>query len=158
MNPYNLVAHFSMEISHASTSAVYIDLDMTENADVLNDHTKVLYVRVRDEAGPRAGYFYGSDTFMLIIGITSENVATRRTPGAGYSFDEDGIIHAFTPSSTASTSAIQGVAAYSYSESTNLLRLVKRFTSSGSRTIDGTFSIDVFTLDFPDGYPSPLES
>ncbi len=112
---------------------------------------KIIYVRVRDKAGKRAGYFYGSDAFFVNlyaargatsnytgslkithycsdVSVWSQNVGTTGYGVFGYSITPDGVVNIY-----------------------------KRYNSTNSRTIDGTYVIEVYALDYPDGI-SPYDA
>ena len=110
-------------------------------------NSKWVYVRVRDTAGKRAGYFYGSDNFFMVYTTTaaSTTVGTRF-----YTRCNSSGIYAAT--STASTAAGNGVYVDTlYSD--GRIRVRKRYNSSSSLTIDGTYKVEVYLLDPAGGIP-----
>ena len=108
---------------------------------------KIVYVRVRDTAGKRAGYFYGSDCFLLnyqkVNGATSTNTYFSRTI-IRYSTDSD-----FATYPCATTTGY-GVYAYSLTNA-GVLNIYRRYNSTYSLTINGTYKIEAYLLDTPDG-------
>lgn len=130
--------------NYTSTSAVSAGSKSYGTSIVNKD--KIIWVRIRDKAGKRAGYFAGSDSF--IINTNKANGSTSAYATAGR------FIHRYT-SSNAWGSAVgsYGLYAYSVSNAGNLT-LRKCYSSSYSLKIEGTYLIDVFTLDYPSGYPS----
>lgn len=106
---------------------------------------KIVYIRVRDTSGARDGYFYGSDRFSInsvpAIGDTS---STSISTISGFTIKYDDY-YKYTVWTTA-----YGV----YPEkimSDGKIRMVKRFNSQYSSTIDGNYKVEVFLLDTPNG-------
>lgn len=107
---------------------------------------KIVWVRIRDKAGKRKGYFIGSDVF--IINPYPANGATTTVSSMARMNHRYSSAGAF-----AQTANSYGVYAYSISSGGNLT-IRACYNASNSLTIDGTYLIDVFTLDYPTGYPS----
>lgn len=117
--------------------------------DIVNK-AKIIYVRVRDKAGPRAGYCAGSDAFFINTNKANGSTSTFATPAV--------VAHRYTTSSAWATYAGQyGVYGYSISN-TGALIIRKRYHSSYSLTVNGTFQADVWILEYPDGYPDVFDS
>lgn len=107
---------------------------------------KIIWVRIRDKAGKRAGYFAGSDSFIINTNKANGSTSTYATAGR--------FIHRYT-SGNAWGTAIGSYGLYAYSISnTGNLTLRKCYNANYSLKIEGTYLIDVFTLDYPSGYPS----
>lgn len=111
------------------------------------DDSKIIYVRVRDKAGPRAGYFYGSDSFF--INWQKANGSTTAPTTAGR------IIHRYTSSNTwgeyvGATTTGYGVYGYDINSS-GRVRIYQRYSSSYSLTINGTYRVQIYSLTYPDG-------
>lgn len=104
---------------------------------------KIIYVRVRDKAGKKAGYFYGSDcwflNYQLANGGTSSLTAAARL-----------ITRYSTSSQFTSYSGSYGVYGYDINSS-GRVRIYSRYNSTYSLTINGTYVIQVYALDWPDG-------
>lgn len=104
----------------------------------------ILYVAIRDTAGDRAGYFIGSDSYCFNYNkANGSTTATsywvknihRKASGGSYS------------TYTAGTSIGYGIYPYSIS-SAGVLTLYVRYSSSYSLTINGTYRVKVFLLDY----------
>lgn len=107
---------------------------------------KIVWVRIRDKAGKRAGYFAGCDAFFINTNKANGSTSTYATAGR--------LIHRYTSGSAWGT-AIGSYGLYAYSISnTGNLTLRKCYNANYSLKIEGTYLIDVFTLDYPSGYPS----
>jgi len=153
------ITHEEHAASGTSTSAsnlCSIDLD----PEVWTS-TKAIYVMVRDLAGARADHFVGTDVVFLnpfpAIGRYS-TTGSGMVAGVTTVMDDNGVFSTYCGNG----SGLYGVYAYTLSKNSSTAkycRLVirKRYNATASRTIDGTYSIDVFILDFPDGYPSPFD-
>lgn len=130
--------------NYTSTSAVSAGSKSFGSAISTKD--KIVWVRIRDKAGKRAGYFAGSDSFIINTNKANGSTSTYATAGR--------FIHRYTSSNAWGTAiGSYGLYAYSVSDSGNLT-LRKCYSSSYSLKIEGTYLIDVFTLDYPTGYPS----
>lgn len=102
----------------------------------------MIYVRIRDKAGPRNGYFYGSDTFII-----NERVANGETTGLAngscgraLSFDSEGVWK--------NNVITDGVYAYSAIPGGSVD--IHARASSSSLTIDGVYHVEVYLLKWPD--------
>ena len=111
--------------------------------------SKIVYVRIRDKAGKRTGYYVGGDYF-YINPYPANNTTTTCSSAArlGHRYSSGGTF--------GQTASSYGVYAYSISSSGNLI-IRACYNSNYSLTIDGTYLIDVFTLDYPTGYPSVFD-
>lgn len=104
---------------------------------------KIVWVHIRDKAGKRAGYFYGSDAFFVNTYRGNGSTSTFAAPAVEY-------IRVSTSGAYTGVSGQYGVWGYSISSSGSLI-IRRRYNSSNTLTIDGTFQVDVYTLDLPDG-------
>ena len=102
-------------------------------------HDKIILVSIRDKAGPRTGYFYGADT--IIANPPIEGATAFTAMSAILYRDIDGVIK--------TTNANAGVYA-SYVNNQDKLRISVKANSS-SYTVDGTFVVNVYAIDFIDG-------
>jgi len=112
------------------------------------DKTKIIYVRIRDKAGPRAGYFYGSDAFFTNYQQANSSTSTNTYAArSGY----------FYNSSNAWATASSSYGVYGYSISSAGVVTVRRRYNSSYGTINGNFLVQVYAIGFPDGY-SPFDT
>ena len=133
--------------NYTSTSAVSAG-SKTYNANI-STKDKIIWVRIRDKAGKRPGYFAGSDTFFINTNRGNGSTSTYATAGR--------LIHRYTTASAwAQYIGNAGVYAYSISSAGNLV-IRKCYSSTNSLTIDGTYLVDVFTLDYPTSYPAVFD-
>lgn len=134
------VAETSYQVSTTSTSASTVATWATGHSEIWTTE-KILYVRIRDTAGKRAGYFYGSDNFFTGVFLGTSNSGVRFS----IYYDNSG---AYGKSGTS------GYGVYAdtvYSD--GRLRISQRYHSRNSLTIDGTYKVEVYLLDPAGGVP-----
>lgn len=138
---WTLIATQSFTVSTTSTSAGAVGNIACPSSAY--SATNILWIRVRGQSGKRNGYFYGSDT--IIMNPFPKNGVTTTCTSSGtvyYSVDSNG---AYT-----SNAGQYGVYGYSIaSDGTLLVR--RRYSNSGSRTINDTFVVEVYALTPPSG-------
>lgn len=103
---------------------------------------KMLYVRVRDKAGKRNGYYYGGDSFLV-----NTNPANNST-GAATTFIRY-CLNVNTSGLWGSSSSALGIYPTSLSLAGDIT-MSSAYSSSSTRTIDGTYHVEVYTLEWPD--------
>lgn len=138
------VAETSYQVSTTSTSAATVATWETGHSEIwISD--KWVYVRIRDTAGKRAGYFYGSDQFFYNAHAASVSSITSGLR----------IYTTYNTSNQFSEAAATGTSGYGvwadtlYSD--GRVRIRSRYNSSNSRTINGTYKVEVYLLNTPDG-------
>lgn len=107
------------------------------------DKDKILWVRIRDRAGKRNGYLYGTDNIILNYydanGLTSSVTAAAR------------LVHRVSSSGEyTSYSGAYGVYVYSIT-SDGVLNIYQRYNSTYTLTINGTYDVDVYELEYIKG-------
>lgn len=141
---YTKLGETTLTVNTTSTSAAsagYIAL----GASSVNAN-KILYVRIRDTAGKRAGYFYGSDTYFFnYLNANGSTSTLSYAARAIHRYTADGWV-TYIPATTTG----YGVYAYSLT-SGGTLNIYRRYNSSYSLTINGTYKIEAYLLDTPDG-------
>ena len=122
-----------------STAVTVKDFEI-EGLPTEDDFNKLVYVKVRDKAGWRPGYFYGSDNFASPIGIFGGG--TNAVSGIRYTCSEtSGDINC----SGATQSTFYGVYVGQLS-TLGGFRLMARYNSTSSRLINGTFNVQVYVI------------
>lgn len=130
-------------ITTASTSTSNANIGSVSCGSAASTKDKIIYVRVRDTAGPRAGYFLGSDTFFVNTNKANGSTSAMSTAAR--------LIHRYTTSSQyGAYSGTYGVYAYSITNA-GTVNIYRRYNSTNSLTIDGTYHVEVYSLDYPDG-------
>lgn len=140
-SPWTLISSTELAVSTTSTSAATAGTIQCGSAISTKD--KIVWVHIRDKAGKRAGYFYGSDTFFVNVQRANGSTSTNTVQASEY-------IRVTTSGTYAAANGQYGVWGYSIS-SAGALVIRRRYNSTNTLTIDGTFKIDVYTLDLPDG-------
>lgn len=142
---YTKLGETTLTVSTTSTSASSAGTLSLDTSAF--DANKILYVRIRDTAGKRAGYFYGSDVYFFNYqkanGSTSTLTYAARASHR-YSTNSQWGTHMGT------STAGYGVYAYSISNSGTLI-INKRYNANYSLTINGTYKVEAYLLDTPDG-------
>ena len=123
--------------STTATSAFTIELGSSAY-----NKNQIIWVHIRDKAGKRAGYFYGSDAFFINY-YAADNLSTAVTTPAVL------CIRYTTQSFLGASAGQYGVYGYGLN-SAGTLTVRKRYNSSSSLTINGTFVTNVYALDLPD--------
>ena len=138
------VAETSYQVGTTSTTASTVATWATGHSEIWTSD-KIVYVRIRDTAGKRAGYFYGTDNFFIVLPS-----ATSTTAGIRY-------YARYSSSGTYALSAASGTTGYGVYADTlsndGSIRIRKRYNSSSSLTIDGKYKVEVYLLDPPTGAP-----
>lgn len=139
---YTKLGEGEVTVNTSSTAATeQLTIDCGEEAYTKD---RMIYVRIRDKAGVRNGYFYGTDNFFF---------NTRKANGETYDCDQCArIIFRRTNYGTFSayTSNPYGIYGYSISSS-GVVKIYSKYSSSYSLTINGTYKVEVYALDYPDG-------
>lgn len=140
-SPWKFVA--SQEISVSTTSTSETTAATIQCGPEIATKDKIVWVHIRDTAGPREGYFYGSDEYFANTRKANGETGTYLYPAVeAIRYGKDG--------KYTSIAGRFGVYAYSMSNEGEL-DIRRRYNSASSLTIDGTYKVDVYTLDLPDG-------
>ena len=141
---YTLVHEMDVTANTTSTSATSLT---TYTNTQLWTTDKIVYVRIRDKAGKRAGYFYGSDTYFMNYNKANGSTSAITTAAR--------LIHRYSTSSQWGTyvgATTTGYGLYGYDiNSSGRLRIYTRYNSNYSLTINGTYHVEIYLLDWPDG-------
>lgn len=143
------VAETTVTTSTTSTSASTVTTWVTGHSELWTSD-KLVYVRVRDTAGKRTGYFYGSDQFIVNFSPVNGTTASTTTTAGRF-------VHRYSVNSefrTYSAGSTTGYGVYVdtlYSD--GRLRIRQRYGDNYSLTIDGTYKVEVYLLDPPTGAP-----
>jgi len=143
---YTKIGEITFTTSTTGTSAAAIS-GATFTNSALSTENSIVYVRVRDTAGKRAGYFYGSDSWFINY-QKANNSTSALTYGARtairYSTSSQWGVY-----QTATTS---GYGVYPYDiNSSGRVRMYQRYNSNYSLTINGTYKAEFYLLDWPVG-------
>jgi hypothetical protein len=114
--------------------------------DIWTD-SEIIYIRIRDKAGKRSGYFLGTDTFF--INYKAKNGDNSALLYAGR------IVHRYNGVYEQYSGNGYGVYPYSIS-SDGTVKIYSRYEIGYSRRINGTYRVEVFKLKYPNGL-SPFD-
>ena len=135
------IASKSLNVTTSSTTSTKIDTISIGSDYYTKD--SIIYVRVRDHNGKRNGYLYGTDTFFLNY-YDANSATTSLTVGAR-------LVHRYS-SSGVYTSYSGGYGVYGYSiTSDGNLNIYSRYNSTYTLTIDGTYDVEVYKLEYIKG-------
>lgn len=143
------VAETSYQVSTTSTSATRVATWATGHSEIWTSD-KILYIRIRDTAGKRIGYFYGVDAWVL--NRNPKNLSI-------YAQSSDLVYQIWRVSSNGEYGYRQGYNTTGYGVYPDTIykngdiRIASRYGSSNSLTIDGTYKVEVYLLDPPTGAP-----
>lgn len=141
---WTLLATQEYTVSTTSTSNTSVG-DITLTLGDYADPQTVLWVHIRDKAGKRAGYFYGSDTMFFHYQLANGNTNSLSTRPVMVFYGNDS--NNYSGGATA-----YGVYPYRlyYTSTYHYLDIYSRYTASYG-TIDGTFKVEVYKLTMPSG-------
>ena len=152
---YTLIASEEVEVDTTSTTATtLVEIPTPEGQDMFD---AMYYIRIRDKAGKRAGYYYGADTWIVNqMKANGTSSFFQMCPTILYAVNSSGKFVGGANSSTGY--ATSGGSAYGVYVSSILIggsiRIQAKYSSSLG-TISGTFSIEVYKLKWPNNV-SPL--
>lgn len=154
---YTPIYSTSFTVSTTSTTAITVGTVTTGDSSIWTSG-KLVYVKIRDTAGWRANHYYGCDAFLAnnIPATTLTSTSTYAWFGEGYSMNASFKLSTNPILSRSSSSAPSGYGVYpTYLDSSGNITINARYSNSSSssvtQAIDGTFSVDVYLLDWPDG-------
>lgn len=144
-SPWTKLAEQDFTVSTTSTSATQVGV--FELGSAAWTSAKMVYVRVRDKAGPRNGYFYGSDViFINTYAANGSSSNLNNAPGGSLRKAANG-----NWAMTAITGSGNGYGVYGATiASGGDVKIESRYSSGSSLTVDGTFHVEVYTLEWPD--------
>lgn len=136
----------STELTVNTTSTQAASAGTISCGSTAADKDAIIYVRVRDTAGKRAGYHAGTDAFFMNYNKANGSTSAFAVPAV--------MCYRYTTSSAwAGTAGQYGVYGYSISNA-GVVTIRRRYNSNYSLTINSTFAVDVFKLTYPTGYPA----
>lgn len=154
---YTLIYSTTMSVSTSSTSAVTLNSVETGDTSIWTS-SQMVYVKVRDTAGPRNGYFYGTDCMFTINAPAMGLSATMSYLMFGqiYMANAKGVYSPISIDRAISGSSASGYGVYpTIVNSNGSIEMKARYNRSNTGTIDGTFSVEVYLLGWPND-ESPL--
>ena len=129
---------YSGEVTTSYNSTTASLVKTIESLSGVWDIDAIIYVKIRDKAGKREGYFYGSDSFMIRINTTSP---MRNMYRSAFYVNSDGTLGEYRNP----TNSSYGVYPNSISSNGNV-DIYEKYSSTNSLTIDGTYSIKIYKI------------
>lgn len=139
---WTLLDSTEVEVSNPSTTATSVYVFTIPSA-VTSD--KMIFVRIRDKAGPRTSHYIGSDTFLMNYRpANGSSAAFSVATILSYQVDSTGNYNTQAPSITNRVGL--------YATGIGVGGIITIYARNGDvQTIDGTFLVEVFALDYSDG-------
>lgn len=139
----------STELTVSTTSTSAASAGTISCGSTAADKDAIIYVRIRDKEGKRAGYFVGSDAYFMNYNKANGSTSAFAVPAV--------MCYRYTTSSAwAGTAGQYGVYGYSISNA-GVVTIRRRYNSNYSLTINSTYQVDVFKLTYPTGYPAVFD-
>ena len=133
-------------VSTTSTSAATVGTFETGHSEIWTSN-KILYIRIRDTAGKRAGYFYGLDGWFVNMYPANSSTTTSTSTG---------LVEQIWSVTSADAYAYRygyGTTGYGVYPDTiysdGRIRIRKRYNQNYSLTVNGTYKVEVYLLDPP---------
>lgn len=141
---YELIVSDEVTVSTSSTSQTLVkNIYTSGNAAYRSD--VIIYVRIRDKAGKRTGYFYGSDCFFLNPDPAQGTQGGQTIAGRLITrCNDSGNMVEFL------CTGMNGYGVYTREVNQNFVVIYSRYDSSYTLTIDGTYTVEVYALHWPD--------
>ena len=144
---YTKIASVDYTVSTTATTGYSIGTIALGSTYWTND--KILYIRVRDKAGARTNYFVGTDSFIYNTnkanGSTSDFTTILR---ACFAINNYGTWY--------HNNSNYGIYPYSLSAD-GTLTMYARYNAYQTYTIDGTYNVTVYTLDYAPDQGNPFD-
>lgn len=139
---YVKLAEKEFTVNTENTTAVQIGTITIDPPSDVFTADYYIFVKIRDKAGKRAGYFLGSDT--IYPNAMAANGSTTSTNVAGR------LLYSYTANSEfASASSAYGIYP-NLITSAGAITIYSRYHSTYSLTLNGTYKVEVFALKYPD--------
>lgn len=147
---YNRIYNGTVSANTTSTSSTSLTTISLDSSSYYTANS-ILYVKIRDTAGPRAGYFLGSDSYCFNFNAANNStIATTVFARNIHRKSSAGVVTTYTAGSTT------GYGVYPYSIASNgNLKIYTRYNSTYSLTIKGTYRIEVFLLNYAGANGNP---
>ena len=149
---YTLVDSMDITVSTTSTSSTYQTAFFVDPQYWTSG--SIIYVKIRDKAGPRNGYFVGSDNW--IINYQAANSSTNSTQQAAkliHRRESDGTFGMYAGGSTTGYGLY--VPYIEHYDDYTQVDIYKRYNSTSSLTINGTYSAELYILSYAPNQGNP---
>ena len=145
------IAETTYQVSTTSTTAVAVATWATGHNEIWTSD-KIVYIRIRDTAGKRAGYFYGIDAWVM-------NRYPKTPSLSSYTSSSELVYQIWRVNSAGEYARRYGYDTTGYGVfpdtiyNNGAIRIRSRYNSNYSLTINGTYKVEVYLLDPPTNAP-----
>ena len=145
------VAETTYQVSTTSTSAGTVATWATGHSEIWTSD-KIVYVRIRDTAGKRNGYFYGVDAWAITRYPKNPSMSS-------YAQSSDSVYQIWRVNSNGEYAFRYGYSTTGYGVYPDTIYkngdilIRSRYSGSHSLTVNGTYKVEVYLLDPPTGAP-----
>ena len=148
---YILLTSAEMEVIATGSTETNVD-SILISSNYFWNNSNMLYIKIRDKAGPRQGYYFGADYFINFEQTNPGSGTLSEKMGTLYKTNSTGVIIS-TRTAINYGVFVKSVVSSGYSSgySTGSINIYKRYSSSYTGTVNGTFKIDIYALNWPDG-------
>lgn len=143
---YTLLHEEDIDVTYSSTSQTVVKTITVSGAYTADD---IIYVRIRDKAGVRLGYFIESNAYFVNSNAKNGATTTTQTTGGWSVSLKTGNVF------SASNYAYGLYASNVYSD--NKIDIAARYSSTYTATINGTYHIAIYKMKLPDGSATPFD-
>lgn len=150
---YTYIGSTEFTVNTSSTTAIDVGTFQTGDTSIFTS-AKMVFVKIRDKAGRRDGYYYGSDAMIYNTGPGNGATwtATSAICGLYYRQQSGNLYIPFCYYKSTNVASIEGYGIYpTYLYDTGDIIFKARYSSSTftTGTINGTFVVEVYTLKYP---------
>lgn len=139
---YTLIASGEISANTTSTTATLLSATLTVGNSAYTSN-KIIYAKIRNKSGKVKNYHYGNDCFITIPPrIIEANLDATASSNICYYMDES-VLSNYAPLN-------YGVSVQAIT-SDGTMRFQGRYNSTYTKTINATYTVDVYLLDYADG-------
>ena len=150
---YKLIASTTYQVNTTSTTSINVGTFSTGDTSIWTSD-KMVYVKIRHHNGRQNGYYFGSDCIFSINAPGNNLTATESylMYGTSYYQNSAGNLINYNLQRVTESAAVQGYGVYATKVHSNGdIEIYARYSSAYTLTINGTFYVDVYLLDWPGG-------
>ena len=150
---YKLIASTTYQVNTTSTTSINVGTFSTGDTSIWTSD-KMVYVKIRHRNGRQNGYYFGSDCIFSINAPGNNLTATESylMYGTSYYQNSAGNLINYNLQRVTESAAVQGYGVYATKVHSNGdIDIYARYSSAYTLTINGTFYVDVYLLDWPGG-------
>ena len=149
---YKFIGHTAYIVNTSSTTPIDVGTFATGNTSIWTSN-KIVYVKIRDSAGRRNGYYYGTDAFIMnnTPGNNLPSTSNYLVCGTVYQQNSAGYLVQPVAIERLSLSHPDGPGIYPDTIYDDGSIAIKAKYDNSLLTINGTFYVNVYLLDWPAG-------